>query len=153
MARARAWVRGISLGALLITVIMVGNCSATGLSNARGMGTDLIRRDPGSYLITIAILTGPLLILLLLPLVLTFGSVDRRRATALLVIIASAGFAAVLTAYAGFVASYASLCVATSPTPANDAACAGGTGALAGFFGIVILVALPFAVAMRRDAK
>jgi hypothetical protein len=143
-------VRGISLGALLITVVMVGNCSATGLSNVRGTGLDLIRRDPGSYLITIAVLTGPLLVLLLLPLLLTLGRVDRRRALLVLIAVAFAGGWAFLTAYAGFVSSYASLCVAANPTPANDAACAASTGALAGFFGIVILAALPFAVALRR---
>jgi hypothetical protein len=131
---------------------MVGNCSATGLSNARGMGIDLIRSDPASYIITIAILAGPLLILLLMPLLLTLGRVDQRRALVVLVMVAVAGGWAVLTAYVGFAASYASLCVASNPTPANDAQCAASTGALAGIFGIVILAALPFAVVLRRGA-
>lgn len=64
MSRARARLRQISLGALLLTVVMLGTCSATGVVNARGMGAQLIWRDPASYLSTIALLAGPLLLLL-----------------------------------------------------------------------------------------
>jgi len=52
---------------------MVGTCSATGLYTARGIGAELIRRDPGSYLSTVGILAGPLLLLQTLSLLLTIG--------------------------------------------------------------------------------
>jgi hypothetical protein len=151
MRSARSWVRRLSLSALLLTVLMVGTCSATGLYTARGIGAELIRRDPGSYLYIVGILAGPLLLLQTLPLLLTIGTISRRRAGLLLAAISTAAAGSLVTAYAAFVASMARLCVAGVPTPAQDAACAAGTGALASFFGIAVIAALPFAAALRRD--
>jgi hypothetical protein len=153
MLRARSWVRRLSTGALLLTVLMVGTCSATGLYTTRGIGAELIRRDPASYLSTIAILAGPLLVLQALPVLLTIGRISRRRAFLVLAAIIAAAAGSLVTAYAAFVASLARLCVGGVPTPAQDAACAAGTGALAGFFGIAALAALPFAAALWRDAN
>jgi hypothetical protein len=151
MLRARSRVRRLSLGALLLTILMVGTCSATGLYTARGIGAELISRDPGSYLSTIAILAGPLVLLQALPMLLTIGRISRRRAMLILVAISTAAAGSLVTAYAAFVASMALLCVAGVPTPAQDAACAAGTGALASFFGIAAIAALPFAAALWRD--
>src|SRR5437588_4533633 len=58
---ARAHVRGIRVGSVigvLATVLMVGNCSATGL----GSGYELILAQPLSYLATLLLLIGPLLV-------------------------------------------------------------------------------------------
>lgn len=153
MLKALFGVRLVSLGALVLAVVMIGRCSSTGVSNARGIGAELIRRDPSSYLVTIALLAGPLLLLLALPLVLTIGRIDRRKAGLILAAVAAAGAGAVVTAYIAFALSIAGLCTAGSPTPAQDASCAAGTGGLAGFFGVAILAALPFAIALRRQAR
>jgi hypothetical protein len=152
-ASLRTRIRLVSLGALLITLAMTGNCSATGVSNARGIGAQLISRDPTAYLVTIAALTAPLVVLLALPLVLTIGRVGARRARAILIVIVVAGAGALVTSYVAFVASYSTLCAAGSPTAAQDAACAGGSGALAAVFGVAILGALPFAISLVRASR
>ena len=61
---------------------------------------------------------------------------------------------AALTATAAFATSFAFFCVSNPPTAAGDASCAASTGALAGIYGLLGLVAvLPFATRlMRRGA-
>jgi hypothetical protein len=153
MPKAQTRVRWITAGALALTLLMLGTCSATGMSNARGTGAQLIARDPGSYLLTIGPLVGPLLALMAVSGLLTIGRIGQRRSALLLVTIVASGAGALLTAYAAFIASYAGLCVAGSPTLAQDAACAAGSGAVASVFGTAILAAIPFVVALRRDPR
>ena len=140
-----------SLIAVLGTVLLIGGCSATGLRNARGDGYQLALGQPATYLVTLLLLVGPLLVVLLAPAALTLGRDYTGRAMLIIVACWTSAAAALATAYAAFVTSYAVFCVSNPPTTAGDASCAASTGATAAVFGVFGVVAtLPFAVRLRR---
>jgi cytochrome bd-type quinol oxidase subunit 1 len=146
---ARADVRGIRIGSLiglLATVLMVGNCSATGLESVHGAGYQLVLGQPLTYLATVLLLIGPLLVSLAAPALLTLGRLSPRRVSLIAIATGLSGAISLLTGWAGFVTSYAVFCV-DPPTATSEATCAASTGALAAVWGVLGLVAmLPFVI-------
>src|SRR3981081_1294759 len=74
-------VRRGSLVAALGTVLVAGDCSATGLRTSGGPGYQLVLEEPAAYLSAALVLVGPLVAVLLLPALLTLGGVSPRRGT------------------------------------------------------------------------
>jgi hypothetical protein len=155
--RARA-IRWASLLALVGTVLIIGSCSATGVSTAVGPGYALALAAPASYATTILLLVGPLLVLLTLPALLTLrlnADVEKARARLRMVVIVSwlTVAAALGTSYAGFITSYSIYCTRnpTQATADQRADCVASSGAIAGFFGILgAILVLPQATAALR---
>ena len=139
-AGAAAVRRGALLSAL-ITLILVLNCSATGVSSASGTGYQLALAAPWVYLGVLLLLVGPLLVSLITPALLA----KRRRAT----IVASlvSGLLALATAEAGLVTSFSGFCSRFGSSTGESACITASTGALAGIFGLFgVLLVLPFAI-------
>jgi hypothetical protein len=145
-------VKAIRRGALisvLATTVLIANCSTQ-----VGAGSSAIAADPTAYLSTLLILVGPLLLVLAAPGVISIA--PRTWKTGVWILAASALGAAVapLTAYAGFVLSYAVFCTNAHPTAAQNAQCVASSGSLAGIFGVIgpVMVLPPLYFLMRRRA-
>jgi hypothetical protein len=124
---------------VLITLVLVLNCSATGISNQQGLGYQLAVADPLVYLGVSLLLTGPLLV----SLVVTGLLADRRRAAAVASIVS--GVLALATFEAGLVTSFSGLCSRVGAAAGESACLTAATGALAGLFGLFgVLLVLPF---------
>ncbi len=139
--------RGALLSALL-TLALIGNCSATGV----GGGSATIAADPVTYLTTLLLLVGPLLVVLVAPAVISAAPSTSRMERWILITSVLGGVAALVTAYAGFVLSYAVFCTNAHPNAAQNAQCVASSGSLAAVFGLIgpAMVLPPVLVLMRR---
>ena len=139
--RGAAAVRRGAWLSVLITLVLVLNCSATGISNRQGIGYQLALADPPVYLGVLLLLTGPLLA----SLVVTGLLAGRRRAAAIAAIIS--GVLALATLEGGLVASFSGFCSSFGAGAGESACLTAATGALAGLFGLFgVLLVLPFAL-------
>jgi hypothetical protein len=140
-------IRRAALISVLVTVALIGNCSATGVAG----GSATIAADPGSYLLTLLILAGPVLLVLAAPGFITLTSLTSRTERWILVAAVIGAIAAPLTAFGALVLSYAVLCP-PDPTPAQSAECVASSGSLASIFGVVgpAMVLPPLSALMRR---
>jgi hypothetical protein len=143
---ARAIRRGAFIS-VLATLALVGNCSAQ-----TGGGSGAIAADLPAYLSTLLILVGPLVLVLAAPGVISIAALTPRTELWILVASVLGGVAALLTAYAGFVLSYAVFCTNAHPTAAQSAECVASSGSLAAIFGVVgpAMVLPPLIALMRR---
>jgi hypothetical protein len=125
---------------VLITVVLVLNCSATGVSTAAGRGYQLALAGPLTYLGVLLVLLGPLLAALIAPALL----VNRPRAAALASIVSAV--LALVTAEAALITSFSGYCSRFSTAAAVSACVTAASGAVAGIFGLFgVLLVLPFA--------
>lgn len=139
-------IRRAALISVLITTALIGNCSAVGVAG----GASTIAADPGAYLLTLAIIVGPLLLVLAAPGFISLAPVTSRTERWILITAALGVIAAPLTAFAGFVLSYSILCP-VHPTAAQTARCVASSGSLAGIFGLVgPAMVLPALLALMR---
>jgi hypothetical protein len=130
--------RGAGLS-VLITLVLVLNCSATGISNRQGTGYQLALADPLVYLGVSLLLTGPLVV----SLVVTGLLAGRRRAAAFASVVS--GLLAFGTFEAGLVTSFSGFCSRFGAGTGESACLTAATGALAGLFGLFgLLLVLPF---------
>ncbi|MDQ2942281.1 MAG: hypothetical protein M3R21_01265, partial [Candidatus Dormibacteraeota bacterium] len=98
-------VKAIRRGALvsvLATTALIANCSTE-----VGAGSGAIAADPTAYLLTLLILVGPLLLVLAAPGIISIGPLTWKKELWILAASALGAAVAPLTAYAGFVLSYA----------------------------------------------
>jgi hypothetical protein len=138
--RGAAAVRRGALISAALTLALVVNCSATGLSD----GAELILRAPLAYLLMLAALVGPLMAALLAPALLS----ERPSAAETAAWLAAA--AAVVTSSVAFAVSFA-LVPLSRPTPGWSAAYAALGGAVASVFGVCApLLVVPFVRRARR---
>jgi hypothetical protein len=130
--------RGAWLSAL-ITLVLIANCSATGVSNARGTGYELALAAPLVFLGVFLVLVGPLLASLIAPALFA----EHRRAAAVASI--ASGVLALITAEAGLVASFSGVCSRAGSSAGESACVTAASGALAGLFGLFgMLLVIPF---------
>ena len=145
-------VKAIRRGALisvLATTVLIANCSTQ-----VGNGSTAIAADPTAYLSTLLILAGPLLLVLAAPGVISIAPLTWKKEVWILATSALAAAVAPLTAYAGFVLSYAVFCTSAHPTASQNAQCTASSGSLAGIFGVIgpAMVLPPLFFLMRRRA-
>jgi hypothetical protein len=145
-------VKAIRRGALisvLATTVLIANCSTQ-----VGAGSGAIAADPTAYLSTLLILVGPLLLVLAAPGIISIGPLTWKKELWIMAASALGAAVAPLTAYAGFVLSYAVFCTTTHPTAAQNAQCVASSGSLAGIFGVIgpAMVLPPLYFLMRRRA-
>src|SRR3981081_4038578 len=142
-------VNAIRRGALLATTVLIANCSTQ-----VGNGSTAIAADPTAYLSTLLILAGPLLLVLAAPGVISIAPLTWKKEVWILATSALAAAVAPLTAYAGFVLSYAVFCTSAHPTASQNAQCTASSGSLAGIFGVIgpAMVLPPLFLLMRRRA-
>jgi hypothetical protein len=145
-------VKAVRRGALisvLATTVLIANCSTQ-----VGAGSGAIAADPTAYLATVLILVGPLLLVLAAPGIISIGPLTWKKELWILAASALGAAVAPLTAYAGFVLSYAVFCTTTHPTAAQNAQCVASSGSLAGIFGVIgpAMVLPPLYFLMRRRA-
>ena len=116
------------------------------------IGARRIAADPVAYLSTLVILVGPLLLILAAPGLISLAPWSPKTGVWMLVASMLGGAAALITAYAGFVVSYAVLCTGANPTAGQDAQCTASSGVLAAVFGVVgpIMVLPPLLALLRR---
>jgi hypothetical protein len=98
-------IRRAALISVLVTVVLIGNCSATGVAG----GSTTIAAHPGSYLLTLLILAGPLLLVLAAPGLISIAPLTSRTERWILVAAVIGAIEAPLTAFGAFVLSYAVL--------------------------------------------
>jgi hypothetical protein len=141
-------IRRGALISVLVTLGLIGNCSATGVAS----GSASIAADPLTYLATLLILVGPLVVVLAVPAIIATVSPTPRTVRWILVACVLGGVAAVVTAYAGFVLSYAVFCTNSHSNAAQNAQCVASSGSLAAIFGLIgpVMVLPPLLVLMRR---
>jgi hypothetical protein len=141
-------IRRGALASALLTLVLIGNCSATGV----GGGAASIAGDPITYLVTLLIVAGPLLIVLAAPAFISTSSPTPRTERWILIACVLGGVGALVTAYAGFVLSYAVFCTSSHPTAAQNAQCVASSGSPAAIFGLIgpAMVLPPLLVLMRR---
>jgi hypothetical protein len=138
--RGAAAVRRGALLSALITLVLVLNCSATGVSNQQGMGYQLALGAPLVYLGTTLLLVGPLLA----SLIVTAWLAGRGRAPVVAAIVS--GVLALATFEAGLVTSFSGVCSRFGAAAPESACVTAATGALAGLFGLFgVLLVLPVA--------
>ena len=146
--------RRAAFACLLLTVVMVGQCSAFGVQGPRGPSYVAVAAEPALFLSTVAPLVGPLFLIELALVALTLGkpSVRALKSARVAAVIATIG--APVTAYVGFVLSLSRLCRVADPgrqTAAEAASCAAGTASMASGFGFIgAAIALGFATALLR---
>ena len=145
-------VKAIRRGALisvLATTALIANCSTE-----VGAGSGAIAADPTAYLSTLLILVGPLLLVLAAPGIISIRPLTWKKELWILAASALGAAVAPLTAYAGFVLSYAVFCTSAHPTAAQNAQCVASSGSLAGIFGVIgpAMVLPPLFFLMRRRA-
>lgn len=145
-------VKAIRRGALisvLATAALIANCSTE-----VGTGSGAIPADPTAYLSTLLILVGPLLIVLAAPGIISIGPLTWKKELWILAASALGAAVAPLTAYAGFVLSYAVFCTSAHPSATQSAQCVASSGSLAGIFGVIgpAMVLPPVFLLMRRRA-
>jgi hypothetical protein len=145
-------IKAIRRGALisvLATAVLIANCSTQ-----VGAGSGAIAADPLAYISTLLIVAGPLLLVLAAPGVISIATLTWKKEVWILATSALAAAVAPLTAYAGFVLSYAVFCTSASPTPSQNAQCVASSGSLAGIFGVIgpAMVLPPLFLLMRRRA-
>jgi hypothetical protein len=132
----------------LVTVALIGNCSATGV----GGGAASIAANPAAYLLTLLVLVGPLVVVLAAPAVIASARSTLRSLRWILIAALLGAAGAVLTAFAGFVLSYAVFCTTTNATAAQNAPCVASSGSLAAIFGLIgPLMVLPPLLALMRE--
>jgi hypothetical protein len=144
---ARAIRRG-ALISVLLTLALIGNCSATGV----GGGSASIAADPATYLMTLLVLVGPLLLVLVAPAAISSSPPTPWTERWILIICVLGGVGAFVTAYTGFVLSYAVYCTSANPTAAQNAQCVASSGSLAAIFGLIgpVMILPPLLVLIRR---
>jgi hypothetical protein len=145
-------VKAIRRGALIslfTTVALIANCSAQS-----GDGASSIATDPTAYFATLLILAGPLLLVLAAPGLIAIAPLTWKREVWILGVSVLGAVLAPLTAYAGFVLSYAVFCMSAHPTAAQSANCVASSGSLAAIFGVIgpVMVLPPLLVLMRHRA-
>ena len=140
--------RGAWLSAL-ITLVLVLNCSATGVATTRGMGYQLALAAPSVYLTVLLLLVGPLLVSLIAPALLAHRPRSAKIASFV------SGILALVTTEAGLISSYSGFCSLFSGPSGESACVTATTGAVAGFFGLFgVLLVLPFVTEeSRRQAS
>jgi hypothetical protein len=145
-------VKAIRRGALisvLATAVLIANCSTQ-----VGGGSGAIAADPSAYISTLLIVAGPLLLVLAAPGLISIATLTWKKEVWILAISALAAAVAPLTAYAGFVLSYAVFCTSANPTASQNAQCVASSGSVAGMFGVIgpAMVLPPLFLLMRRRA-
>jgi hypothetical protein len=140
-------IRRAALISVLATVALIANCSTQS-----GDGSRAIAADPTAYLSTLLIIVGPLLLVLAAPGLISIATLTRKRERWILGAAVLGAVVAPVTAYAGFVLSYAVFCTNAHPTAAQSAECVASSGSLAGMFGIIgpAMVLPPLLLLMRR---
>ena len=142
-------IRRATLISVLATIALIANCSSQS-----GDGSHAIGADPTAYLSTLLILVGPLVLVLAAPGIISIATLTRKRKLWILGASLLGAVLAPLTAYAGFVLSYAVFCTSAHPTAAQSAECVASSGSLAASFGIIgpVMVLPPLLLLMRRPA-
>jgi hypothetical protein len=145
-------VKAIRRGALIsvvATTALIANCSTQ-----VGASSGAIAADPTAYLSTVLILVGPLMLVLAAPGIISLAHLTWKKELWILAASALGAAVAPLTAYAGFVLSYAVFCTSTHPTAAQNAQCVASSGSMAGIFGVIgpAMVLPPLFLLMRRRA-
>lgn len=145
-------VKAIRRGAVIsvfATTALIVNCSAQ-----VGPESSAITADPTAYFSTLLIIVGPLLLILAAPAIIASASLTWKKELWILAASALGAVLAPLTAYAGFVLSYAVFCTSAHPTAAQNAQCVASSGSLAGIFGVIgpAMVLPPLFLLMRRRA-
>jgi hypothetical protein len=142
-------IRRGALVSVLITAALIGNCSATGVAG----GGNTIAAEPAAYLLTLAIIAGPLLLVLAAPGFISLAPLTSRTERWILIVAVLGVIAAPFTAWAGFVLSYSILCPVHA-TAAQSAQCVASSGSLAAIFGVVgPAMILPAVLALMRSER
>jgi hypothetical protein len=145
-------VKAIRRGAVIsvfATMALIANCSSQ-----VGGGSSAIAADPAAYLSTLLIIVGPLFLVLAAPGIIASTALTWKKELWILAASALGAVLAPLTAYAGFVLSYAVFCTSAHPTAPQNAECVASSGSLAGIFGVIgpAMVLPPLFLLMRRRA-